>query len=544
MSGFGTPAEEVVSATSLIQSSASTPEGIAPPEEGQPPARNANLRWNLGRYQLFHNLYFGDIHNPPLGTMHPDPRVGPLEHGTYLLKHPRESATDFEQRRRAAFTIPYPRDIIRKFVDALFHQPVDRSRIEGLMPEGHLSNVDGQGHSARWWLRNRMCTQSQIYGGVGVLSDMPPAVDGMPNTRYHNDTRPYARVVSPLRIWDWYRDPSTGAYIWALIQESSKRWALWTCESVSIIDEHGKTLERRSHGFGCVPLDVCVAEPCESDDDRSPLGVSALDGIERLALHLYQMCSLLEAHERKALFAFLHLQRDPPGKSEKAQATDLHLSESHFLFQRENVGWVEPPESVPREGRAQIEWTISQMRQVVGLSIHGEESQEARSGVSLSWQYSDRRMAVTRRGEELEEAESRLWQRHGDMLGISIPPGLVVYPRDYAVAVIPEELAEIKAVIEPFGSWAASPPEIQRYVWLKYRRIVARDEGYTEDGVDVLEAIDGEIEELKKQAEADDARELEPGSNPTNLQPPPSPNADQNLAPTVAPREPGAASDV
>jgi len=390
------------------------------------PVRCSNLRHNLGWYQLYYNLVAGGsrIFTPPSGTIHP---VSGQAITTYLEQCEAEPYEEFLERLRNSFYLPYPAEIITIYTSTLFRQEVFRDPVSRLFGGEIMSDLDLRGHSVREFLR-RAFNLAQIYGWVGVLTDYPRTAEPYASA-YHEERaglRPYSTIVLPTRLWAWERDSITGAFlyaeIWNGLEGEEARWRRWTSTDWTEVSANGDVVDGGSHTLGRVPLDILICQGGEQESPDDPFGQSTLGGVSNIGLHCYQMCSLLEAHERRALFAFLHIKEDSQQyKETKPSAGDLTLGSSHWLWSPGDVSWIEPPRSVPEEARAQISWAIQEMRRATGVATRSEESLEAHSGVALSWEYSGRHNAVYERAQNLEDFESRLWRTYGDILESMFP---------------------------------------------------------------------------------------------------------------------------
>jgi hypothetical protein len=453
------------------------------PADRRRPERCGALVANIGWYQLFANLYRGGrhIHRPSPETVHPISGIAIGE--SYLIRHEQEPLDEYRRRYRAAFTLPYPREIVQLVTSTLFRQECDRSVVSDALGREYLSDIDLHGHTAREFLR-RGFTLAQIYGWVACLTDSyrPGPADLSAYEELLVGGRGYSRWIIPTRLWDWSRDPVTGSFRYAEIWEGHGRWRRWFPDHYELVNADGELVDAGLHELGRVPIDILTCEAVESEDDTSPFGVSAIQDIALLALHVYQMASLLEDHERRSLFAFLQIPTDPIAmrQQDNAVAPNLHLGNSHYLWigGGGTVSWVEPPESLPREARTQIEWAVREMRNASGVGTRSEESTEAHSGVALNWEYSGRHNIVYERAQNLEDFESRFWHAHASIMGVTIPPDSVRYPSDYAVRPVEQEISEIKDLIDVGqqvpGAVDAMMPLIRR----KLARVAVRDVGH------------------------------------------------------------------
>lgn len=478
------------------------PQRTSATKSSAPPRECETLRQLKGWYQLYGNVTRGGsaIFLPPSGTLDPVLRT-PI--GTYLSKHERETDEEFSERLSESFTLGYCREILTIFSSTLFRQDVDRSPALEIFGREHLGNIDGQGHSAREFLR-RALDLAQIYGWVGCVTDLPR--ESAYPSRYAEeeaDPRPFSRLFTPTRLWDWKIDDLTGDFVYAEIwngePKQDARWKRWYPDRWEVVLSDGTVEDSGSHTIGRVPIDILICQAVETDDGMAPFGRSALSEAAKLELHLYQMCSLLEAHQRLALFVFLHIEADPAviKQSGKASAPDLDLGSTHYFWNAGAVSWVEPPKSLPEEARAHISWAVQEMRRAAGVATRSEESTEAHSGAALTWEYSSRHNAVAERAQNLEDFESRLWRTHAEIMGIEIPADIVRYPREYAVQPISQELAELKSITELAEKWDGAKSALLPLVKRKLRRIAIRDVGHLPEIDGILDSIDamGELAE-------------------------------------------------
>lgn len=458
-------------------------------ERSLKPQKCANLLANEPKYQLYSNLYFGRVCQPPAGTRHP--HTGE-EITTYLVPHEAEDRALFSERQANAFVLPYPRDVIRVITATLFRQEPSREALFPAFREEYLADVDLRGHSAGYFAK-QIFLLAEIFGWAGSLTSTPPATRQV-QTRLDEEragVRPYSWIVQPLDLWSWRRDPVTEFFLEACVRSGPAEWTWWWPDRTVVVDAEGHRKPGGGHHtLGEVPLDILTCDAVESREPLDPFGLSALADIDRIALHLYQLCSQLEAHEREVLFAFLHLRKDAP-KNAKAQAPDVHLGNRHYLWLDGDVRWVDAPSGIPVETRNQISWCLQEMRRAAGVATRTEESQEAHSGVAIIWEAADKHALIHERGLNLEDWECSLWRRHARYSGRAIPPRPVRYPQEYIVQSVDHELAQLERMVQVVGGWAAVPEGLRPYFMRKWRRIVLRDMGHLPKAEvdDLLEAV-------------------------------------------------------
>ena len=502
-----------IAGTAAAMREANSAQSFAIPEpDAKPraPKKNETLRKNLGWYQLYGNMVRGGryVFTPPQGTIDAVSGEAVL---TYLIQHEKERDEEFNARIRDSFDLGYCREILTIFTSTLFRQEVDRGPIIETFGQDHVGNIDLLGHSAREFLRVGF-SLAQVYGWMACITDYPRQSEHYVSAYHESQAgdRPYSRWVTPTHLWDWVLDPLTGDFLYAEIAAGEDKYKRWYPEYWELVDADGKRLDADIHSFGRVPIDVLVCQEIEADDGHAPLGRSAISEAAKIELHVYQMCSLLERHQRLALFAFLHIGEDPAtvSKSGKATAPDLHLGSSHYLWSSGDVGWVEPPNSVPEEARSHIDWCIREMRRAAGVATRSEESTEAHSGRALAWEYSSRHNAVYERAQNLEDFESRLWRTHAGIMGLDIPRDIIRYPREYAVQPVEQELGELERLTELAQQIPGAMESLLPLIRRKLARVALRDIGHLPDIDEVLESIGGmgvaeEVDEALAPVEGD-----------------------------------------
>jgi len=457
------------------------------------PSEHDTYKAYKGWYQLYANVYAGGsrVMTPPGGTVHHVTGEA-LDDGTYLARHEKESPKEFKKRLKRSFNLPYCRDVVRNVVATMLRQDPDRSPLKKAnLDERVLTNIDLRGHSVREFMR-RNIGLALIEGWVGVLTDTNRTD---PDAPPDDADRPYSQVVLPLRLWNWVRDPKTKAFLVALIQISDDRWKWWTTDMWIEVDSTGAIHDQGVHEFGEVPLDILVCE-APIDDADQPFGISLFSDAAPINLDIYQMCSLLEDNERKALFSLLHIKKNPPltGKAstsvDPVQAPDVTAGPGYYVWADQEIKWVESDVSVPKEARDQIQFLVEQIRRVTGVSVASEQSVEANSGIAHQWEHSTKHNVIYECAQNIEDFESRLWQRYANITHIDIPVDSIRYPKDYAIQPVDAELAAIDKLLDIAERLQSAPAPVRLLVALKLRRVAIKDVGHLPEIDALLEKID------------------------------------------------------
>ncbi len=474
-------------------------------------ARDPRLDANLHRLQLYNALLRGGDHilYPPSGTRHPV-TGGSLPDGSYITRLPAESSVvlrngrsidPFHERVRRSAHEPIAEQVIGIYVNWLFRQAIDRKPIHDALGPAVMNDLDLRGHSAEDFLAH-VYTLGLALGAVGVITDMPRVDAGSAPSREHElamGLRPYCRIVTPQRIWQWLQDPVTGAFLWALIHEAPGLFRLWTPDAFTLIQvdtedarrNNVKEMHTEAHGLGRVPIDMFVAKEPDDDDELAHFGVSAIASSALLQLQIDQHASLADDLQRKTNFPFLHVRDDSVDTDVQEPEPDQTLG-ADFMFMKEaDVSWIAPPATCAQEARAHMDRLESRIYKIQGVHRRSQDSVEAHSGLALDYESSPIYATVQAWGNRLHAFETRLWQSVAHLVGKEVPLDGVSYPQDFTTRPIDLDIGQAKAVADIFGGYGAAPEWVQRGISVKIRRALERDIGHIPEAQkDLATALD------------------------------------------------------
>lgn len=460
--------------------------------------RSDNLKANLKNYQLYQALLQGGdaILWPASGTLHPI-SGGPLDGNSYLTRLRGETRVvafhgqtydPFVDRVNQSAHVPIAEEIISIYVDTLFRQMIDRSSVTEALGKAYMADVDLLGHNAEDFLAF-VYMMGLALGWVGVLTDMPRIDPGEVPSRAHEEamgSRPYSRVLSPTRIWQWERDSVTGDLTMALIHESVDRWRIWTEQEWVLIDEDAAVIDRGAHDFGKVPIDLFVAQEPTAEAKWPPIGVSAINSSALLQLQVDQHQSLADELQRKTNFPFLHIHMDPE-RIDDVPGDQTVVEPGNFLFYDADLDWKAPPDTCLKQVREHIADLESKIYKAQGVHRRSQDSVEAHSGLALDFEAAPIYATVQAWSRRLRSFENRFWQTVGGMMGVEVEPDVVSYPEDFSVRPVDLELGQAKSITDIYGGFKACPGPVKSYINLKVATAMTRDKGHL---VSVREMID------------------------------------------------------
>jgi len=473
--------------------------------QGSQLCRSANLRHNLANYQLYQALMQGGaaVLWPPAGTLHPVSKL-PLDGGSYLTRLRGETRVKafhgmdydpFRDRVNQSVHVPIASEIIGIYVNTLFRQMIDRQPVAEALGAEYMANVDMLGHGAEDFLAY-VYTIGLALGWCAVLTDLPRIDPGDVPSRAHEEAlgiRPYSRVLSPTRIWQWERDSVTGELVWALIHEQPERWRLWTADAWRLLDRDGDVIDEDEHDFGKVPIDLFVAQEPTSGEAEPPIGVSAINSSSLLQLQLDQMQSLSDELQRKTNYPLLHVELDSEEIQEPQGGQPKTAGPGFMMFYRAAVNWIAPPDVCMKAAREHILDLESKIYKAQGVHRRSQDSVEAHSGLALDYESSPIYATVQAWARQLRTFENRYWRTVAAMRGIDLPEtDLVTYPEDFSVRPVDLEIKQAKAVTEIYGGFELCPAEVKRYVNIKVGTAMARDKGHLADVPKMVRDLAGE----------------------------------------------------
>jgi len=380
---------------------------------------------------------------------------------TNLFKHKKERYEDFAERIRMSYYYNFTAPIIDIFTDHLFKQPVmeEFMNIEDTV-EKREENVDRMGSSIDEFRRSS-ADLSQIYGHSFVLVDMPQNQGELNlQQRVVNDQFPYFVQYHPQMVMNWSLDQFGKPY-WVLlkdVQDGNTNWEnydkenpmnttyrLWTREGWMVFNTDYEQIAEGTHQLKEVPI-VCVKDK-PSKKVKNFLGVSAIADISFVARDVYNLCSELQEITRNQTFSFLALQ----GKSASYQETEVGTNKGLIYPEGHNAPqYVSPPADNARVIMDQIERQVEKMFQLAKLESGSMASKGQtavnQSGTSKAWDFNQTNSALSKKSQNYEDGEMKMWQMFSKWEGKEFE-GHVVYPNEFSIQKLDDDLEEAKKML-------------------------------------------------------------------------------------------------
>lgn len=374
-----------------------------------------------------------------------------------LFRHPKERMQDWEDRKRMSYYYNFCSPIIDIYTDHLFKQPIseDFGSIEQEVMD-RKEDIDNKQSSVAEF-RREVADMAQIYGHVFVMTDSPQ-YDGRVVSKadiLNNNLLPYFTIHHPQCVLNWALDEFGRPY-WVLLMETVDanqdpfnydrsrvellRYRLWTRQEWVLFDHEYNEIGRGTHGLGVVPI-VCVFDK-QSKKVRNFMGISAIADIAFIARDVYNSCSELKQILRDQTFAFLAIQGTSSEYDELSVGTSKGLL---YPPDRAIPQYVSPPAQNADVYFQHIDRQVSKMFQLAKLeggsaSFNGQTAVQ-QSGVSKAWDFNQTNSALSKKANNLEDGETKMWYMFAAWLDKEFD-GSIEYPSEFDVQSLNNDLDE------------------------------------------------------------------------------------------------------
>lgn len=369
-----------------------------------------------------------------------------------LIRHVSELLPEFEERKKRAHYINYPRAIACRITSyALAVEPTRTNAAPDLVEDFSRTGLRCND------IMRQISTYLTVYGKIWVYVGMPH-FDGVSNLeqRQKDRLRPFARVISPLDVYDYAEDES-GNLLWAIVAENyyrkddpyeiaveAKRVRLWTREKWELWEQGpggAVLLQSGDNSIGKVPL-IPVVEPESIEpglahwfNDVVRISNSILNaGSESQMNIIKQMFGLLVVSESFIRGAERMERKDGNGKTEMSGFANVISRSFAAVESKDEAGITRYINSNGAENaaiRAECETLKNEMYEVVGLAMQSR-SREAQSSESKSWDFQNVSQFLASRADLLECVERRIWGLMSEWDSL-VPVPEITYNRKFAV---------------------------------------------------------------------------------------------------------------
>ena len=374
--------------------------------------------------------------------------------GNYLLQHPFESAVNYNRRREISYYYNYCAPIVDIFVSHLFRQKAKRdfgTLAKDPLFAAFLKDADLEGASFRQFM-HEAARLASIYGRVSIIVDRPKLYAETVAEAESFDIRPYLTIVTPENLLDWSeKRDATGkpALEEVKISEGDDTYRVWNREGWKLwgIDSESgdvKLIDSGEHALGVIPMVTLY----NKRSGRNMLGISDIQDIADINKNIYYLCSDAKEIIENTAFPMLALPYEKGVRDEERHIGPRNILQFDPSEPNSKPYWLEAPHSSLTEIREWVKQDINEIHRIakMGGVKATEDFAQSRSGVAIELEYQQLHAVLSEKGDNLEEAETRLLELWALWQGKSFD-GCIDYPDDFSVRDLDRDLERaIKAV--------------------------------------------------------------------------------------------------
>lgn len=383
-------------------------------------------------YELLHDAYYG---------------TGMFANGGALPKYSRESAQNYEYRKKLSYYLNHTGPILNASVDPIFKDEISRDYNKSEVFASFLENVDRLGTSLQEFMRFN-ATQAKLYGVMYIIVDNVTELGETMADMISKRQFPYLYAVEPKCVYNW-RISEAGeleffAYTSQVFDEEGNaktQFHEWTKTSWVTKDENGKVIAQGEHNIGRIPVVQWFGRSSKKTDILPP---PEFLSIARTNHQIYHQCSLLSQILSMQTFSILTL----PDNGQNIG--DITLGTNNVLMYPAESGHA-PAFIAPDIGPAQIliqtiktltddMYRLSGINSVIGV-------QESKSGVAKQWDFERTNQRLADFSVQCENAEYDIIDLYELWTGETIDYKCD-YPRNFKINDVADVIAQSQSVLD------------------------------------------------------------------------------------------------
>jgi len=371
----------------------------------------------------------------------------------YILRQPRESQDNYRARLAEAVGFGFSQAVIDLY--SFFLNDKQASRVLGLLEDDpswgqFMDDADMYGTDFHNF-RVEAQRLAAIYGHVGIFVDKPAVSFQSRAQEVAAKVYPYVCIYTPLDIIDWsheINDFGRPVLTYLKLKLSDSKYRIWTTdawEEWEIKEGSAALAAKGGNTLGEIPFFWFF----NVKDSQNPwIGISDLRNIARIDLSIVND---LSNGSEVVKYAAFPMMRKPAFIGSGKMPEDLVSASAVLEFDPDNPDskpdWLLAPVREPIDALLRwIDTKISNIYRSAHLSgVNALGSGQNRSGVSLRWEFQMVASVLSKKAENMAEAERCLiyfwlrWQQQDEWYeGITI-----TRPKNFAVDDLQDELRNI-----------------------------------------------------------------------------------------------------
>lgn len=369
--------------------------------------------------------------------------------GNYLTRYQLETNAEYAERIRSTPLQNHCKSIISVYNSFMFQDEADREfGVLTDLPEvqAFLEDADLEGRSLDSFMKD-VSTWASVFGHSWVVLSKPNVGAITRADEINMGVRPYASVLSPLSVLDWYwKRNAVGHYQLEMLKyveevngdvQTIKQWTPETVTTWEVDFEakkiHTEIIER--NGLGKIPAVIAYAS-------RSPvrgLGVSDITDIADSQKFIYNMIS--EAEQTIRLDSHPSLVKTPDTVAGNGAGSLINMPEN-----------LEPglkPYLLEYSGGSidSIYKSIEQSTDAIDMQSNTgsvrAKTAKTLSGIAMQTEFQLLNAKLAEKADNLQLAEEQLWQLFAMYQGY-VWDGVIEYPDSFNITDEAQEFANLK----------------------------------------------------------------------------------------------------
>ena len=374
---------------------------------------------------------------------------GGFKNGNYLTPHKRETADNYNTRKKLAFYLNYTKVVVNSHVNAVFQNEPDRTYKNNLLLfEKFIDDADGQGTSFNRWMK-RTAQRAKLYGAMLIVVDNFREQPDDLETAIKQRALPYVYAISPKRITDWETD-RIGRLTSITYSENCKNsrgqtevhYRTWTTEQSTLCTQKGATVETIDHNLGILP---CMLLYGQDTDPSQVIPESEFLQVAKTNQAIFNLCSEIRELQRHQGFNVLTVQGNPPTNKKTALGSDNALYYDPGVSNAPN--FIAPDPSPLEKLESFLDRLIGEIYRMACVTHTQQYANANQSGESKKWAFQITRQVLNDFATSCEYTEMRI----GEIFGAYVRKDLdlqVSYNRKYGIETILEDLQQAMDAID------------------------------------------------------------------------------------------------
>jgi len=368
--------------------------------------------------------------------------------GGYLIKHARETDTNYSNRQKISFYENYYANIVNALVDPIFRKDQIRDwgkGVNGDMIQNFVDNCDNNGTPLREFMHDS-ALRSKNLGAIFIAVDNFKEVPNTMQQAVNDRNFAYAYIIEPEYVEDYTIDRfghltmlKTKEDIETGDNKKVTRVTIYDDQKIKVTEDN-KLISEVAHGLGIIPV---VYFPSREGSRKTKAPTSEMEPLARMAKAMYNKQSWLDEILKNQTFSILTIP-DPSAK-------DLEIGTNNAITYDGTAttapSYIAPPDGPANTLITEIKRMTENMYRACGLSfIIGTKADT--SGESKKWDFERVNQTLSTFAKRCETAEKSIVELFCKWQNISDSKYSVQYADDFGIIDVATEIQTAQSVLD------------------------------------------------------------------------------------------------